>query len=107
MTSSEPWTSSSPAYDMSDYWFRPKEKGIGAGVPMNWKGWAWFLAYLGSILAIPTAFELVLGHQASVVDRAIAVVAISVPFLYVAWKKTEGGWRWRRGDEDLGDGTPR
>jgi len=28
------------------------------------------------------------------------VVAISVPFLYVAWKKTEGGWRWRYGRDD-------
>lgn len=92
---------------MSDYWFRPKEKGIGAGVPTNWKGWALFSAYLASILAIPTAFELVLGHQASVVDRAIAVVAISVPVFYVAWKKTEGGWRWRRGDEDLDDESRR
>ena len=42
-----------------------------------------------------------------VVDRAIAVAALSVPFLFVAWKKTEGGWRWRRGDEDLDDGTGR
>jgi len=37
------------------------------------------------------------------VDRAIAVVAISVPFFYVAWKKTEGGWRWRKGDKDFDD----
>ncbi len=88
---------------MSDYWFRPKERGIGAGVPTNWKGWALFLTYLGSIIAIPSAFELVLGHQASVVDRAVALVAISVPFLYVAWKKTEGGWRWRKGGEDFDD----
>jgi hypothetical protein len=92
---------------MSDYWFRPKERGIGAGVPTNWKGWTLFFGYVASILAIPSAFELVLGHQASVVDRAIALVAISVPFLFVAWKKTEGGWRWRRGDEDLDDGTGR
>jgi hypothetical protein len=93
---------------MTDYWFRPKEKGIGPGVPTNWKGWALFLTYVGAILAVPTGFELVLGHQAGVVDRAIAVVALSVPFLYVAWKKTEGGWRWRRdADEDFDDQTER
>jgi hypothetical protein len=92
---------------MSEYWFRPKEKGIGAGVPMNWKGWALFLAYVGSILAVPSAFELTLGHEATVVERAIAVVALSVPFLYLAWKKTEGGWRWRRGDQDFDDQTGR
>ena len=92
---------------MTEYWFRPKEKGIGAGRPTGWKGWALFLGYVGSILAIPKAFELYLGYQGSVVDRALAVVAISVPFLYIAWKKTEGGWRWRRGDEDFDDETGR
>ena len=92
---------------MTEYWFRPKERGIGAGVPTNWKGWALFLAYVGSIVAIPDAFELYLGYAGTVVDRALAVVAISVPFLYVAWKKTEGGWRWRRGDGDLDDGIGR
>ena len=93
--------------NMNDYWFRPKERGIGAGVPINWKGWALFAGYLASILAVPTAFELVLGHEASVPDRAIAVAALSIPFLYIAWRKTEGGWRWRRGDEDVDDGTQR
>ena len=92
---------------MTDYWFRPKEKGIGAGVPTNWKGWALFLAYVGSILAIPSGFILVVGHEATVIERFMALVVISVPFLYVAWKKTEGGWRWRRGDEDFDDQTGR
>lgn len=90
---------------MTEYWFRPKEKGIGAGVPISWKGWALFLGYVGSILAIPTVFELYLGYPGSVVDRALAVLGVSGPFLYIAWKKTEGGWRWRRGDEDLDDRT--
>lgn len=88
---------------MTEYWFRPKERGIGAGVPINWKGWALFLGYVCSIISIPGAFALVLGHEATVIQRAIALVVISVPFLYVAWKKTEGGWRWRRGDEGFDD----
>ena len=89
---------------MSDYWFRPKERGIGPGVPTNWKGWALFLIYLGSIVAIPSAFTLVLGHEATVIERAIALVVISVPVLYIARKKTEGGWRWRKGgDADFDD----
>jgi len=24
---------------------------------------------------------------------------VVVPFTVIAWKKTEGGWRWRSGDE--------
>ena len=88
---------------MTDYWFRQKQYGIGAGVPTNWKGWALFLGYVAAILAIPSGFILVVGHETTVVERFMAFVVISVPFLYVAWKKTEGGWRWRRGDEDFDD----
>jgi hypothetical protein len=35
-----------------------------------------------------------------VLQRILGVVVISVPFLYLAWKKTEGGWRWRYGRDD-------
>ncbi len=84
---------------MTDYWFRPKERGIGAGVPLNWKGWALFGAYLASIVAVPTAWQVIQGYEGSVLQRIIGVTLISVPFLYVAWKKTEGGWHWRNGEE--------
>ena len=91
---------------MSEYWFRPKEKGIGAGVPISWKGWALFLAYLGSILAVPSALQLAIGYEGNVPLRLACVAVISVPFLYVAWRKTEGGWRWRRGGEEPDDANP-
>ena len=90
---------------MAEYWFKPKQRGIGAGVPIHWKGWALFAAYVVSILSVPALIKLRLGYEGSVPLRLFAVVAISVPFLFVAWKKTEGGWRWRRGDDDSGDET--
>jgi hypothetical protein len=88
---------------MSEFWFRPKERGIGAGVPLNWKGWALFAAYIGAILAVPSIYEAYLGYPGTILLRILGVVAISVPFLFVAWKKTEGGWRWRHGGEDADD----
>jgi hypothetical protein len=88
---------------MADYWFRPKQRGIGAGVPISWKGWALFAVYAGSILAIPHTLQLMIGHEGTVPLRLLCVVAISIPFFFIAWKKTEGGWRWRRGDEDADD----
>ena len=91
---------------MTEYWFRPKHRGIGAGVPLNWKGWALFAAYVGAILLVPTLYELYLGYPGTPLLRVLGVVVISVPFLIVAWKKTEGGWRWRRGGEDADDGNP-
>lgn len=84
---------------MTEYWFKPKQRGIGAGVPLNWKGWALLVAFVGAIIGVPSGVSLVIGYEGSVVLRAFIVALISIPFLFIAWKKTEGGWRWRRGDE--------
>jgi hypothetical protein len=84
---------------MTDYWFRPKERGIGAGVPLNWKGWALFGGYLAAIVAVPTAWEFILGYPGTLLLRFLGVALVSVPFLLIAWRKTEGGWRWRNGDD--------
>ena len=91
---------------MTEYWFRPKQRGIGAGVPLNWKGWALFAAYVGAIVAVPSIYEAALGYPGTPLLRILGVVAISVPFLFVAWRKTQGGWRWRRGEDDLDDEKP-
>jgi hypothetical protein len=84
---------------MSDYWFKPKQRGIGPGVPTSWKGWALFGVYVAAILAIPHVMVLAIGYEGSPLLRLAVVALISPPFLYVMWKKTEGGWRWRRGED--------
>jgi hypothetical protein len=83
---------------MTEYWFRPKARGIGAGVPLNWKGWALFGGYLAAIIAVPTAWQVIDGHEGSILERLISIAIISGPFLYVARKKTAGGWHWRNGE---------
>lgn len=85
---------------MTEFWFKPKQRGVGAGVPISWKGWALFAAYVASILAVPFALQLVLGYEGSVPLRLACVAGVSLPFLLIAWKKTEGGWRWRRDEDD-------
>ena len=89
---------------MTEYWFRPKQRGIGAGVPLNWKGWALFGAYVACIIAVPKISQLILGYEGSVLQRIFGVIVVSVPFLLVAWKKTEGGWHWRNGEGSNDDG---
>lgn len=84
---------------MTEYWFRPKRQGIGIGIPLSWKGWALYIAYLGVIIAIPSVFQYGLGNRGTVLLRTLAIVLVSIPFFWVAWKKTEGGWHWRKGDE--------
>ena len=84
---------------MSEYWFRPKERGIGAGIPLNWKGWALFVSYIAAIIVSPTLLQIYLGYEASSLVRFAFVALISIPFLYLSWTKTEGGWRWRNGND--------
>ena len=56
---------------MAEYWFRPKERGIGAGVPLNWKGWALFGSYVAVIVSVPSLFELTLGYPGTVLQRIL------------------------------------
>ena len=77
-----------------DAWFAPKRYGYGAGLPIAWQGWA-LIAALFAILvgAVPIAARHPLAYVL-VLGAAVLVFAI------ICARKTRGGWRWRRGDED-------
>ena len=83
---------------MPKYWFRQKTFGYGA-TPNTWQGWALTivscLALFGVVLAGPAIRDNSL--------RAIWVVlggaAVVVPTTFIVWRKTEGGWRWRNGND--------
>lgn len=85
---------------MAEYWFRPKTRGYGAGLPIHWKGWITVLLYMGAIVAMPWVYVTYLGIPDEFLYRLIGVIVLSVPFVYVVWKKTEGGWRWRSAKEE-------
>lgn len=74
-------------------WFAPQAYGIGAGLPISWRGWAMLGVFLAVVLATGLAFQ----------DRPIVLIAIVIPltavFLLIAARTTRGGWRWRWGDE--------
>ena len=73
------------------YWFAQKRFGYGA-VPATILGWvatAAFLLILGFTLrAMPTDGA-----------RIIVGTAITLSYLAIVWRKTDGGWRWRWGGE--------
>jgi hypothetical protein len=85
------------------YWFKPKRYGLGA-TPANWKGWlitfgfiALVYAFLAGIVAARN--ELSVG---AVIAGAAGFVAVELLFIWIAWKKTDGAWRWRWGSNDSG-----
>ncbi|MFA5969706.1 MAG: hypothetical protein WC816_10765 [Sphingomonas sp.] len=76
----------------SGHWFAPKRYGLGA-TPVTWQGWALTMAFvfllLGDALRISNL-------PARIVIGALLVLG----FTYLAWLKTDGGWRWRWGSRD-------
>lgn len=81
-----------------DYWFKQKRFGLGAA-PANWKGWASTASYV--VLLVGAMSWLMANthnpHAHPLAATGISIVLTAV-FVYVCWRKTEGGWRWRWGD---------
>jgi hypothetical protein len=85
---------------MQRYWFKQKRYGFGAA-PASWQGWAVTIAYVAIVAALGSwAFE----NEAEIVSRAtkftIITLALTVVLVGIAWRTTEGGFRWRWGDKD-------
>lgn len=85
---------------MQRYWFKPKRYGFGAA-PSSWQGWALTAAYVAIVMALAVWFGV---DDAQVAARAtpfiVIVLALTIIFVGIAWRTTEGGWRWRWGDKE-------
>lgn len=75
-------------------WFAAKKFGYGAGLPISWKGWVFLLSYIASAMGIGLIFG------GNILIWLPLLIAITVPFIYVAKRKTYGEWRWRLGGKD-------
>lgn len=75
------------------YWFRQKHFGYGA-TPNTWQGWTLSVAALvlaaGVVLAAPAIRDNLLRTVFVVLGLALVIGTTS----FIAWCKTEGGWRW-------------
>lgn len=68
-------------------WFRVKQTGYGAGLPMAWEGWLALTIYLA--VAVGSAFLLP-------PLATLAVLVLSTPaFVYLCYLKSDDEWRWR------------
>ena len=79
---------------MARYWFKQKRFGTGA-TPSTWEGWALSVLSLslcaGIVLAGPGIRDNLQRSLFVVLGLALVIGATSL----IAWRKTEGGWRWR------------
>ena len=74
-------------------WFRAKRYGYGAGLPIAWQGWFLLALHIALILGLALLFR-----DRPLVLAVIVVAAALVPMpIYAA--RTEGGWRWRWGND--------
>jgi hypothetical protein len=80
------------------YWFRQKKLGCGA-TPSSWQGWV--VSIVSGLLLL-----LVVVTGPSIRDNALRALwmilgsaMIVVPTTIIAYRKTEGGWRWRNGED--------
>lgn len=81
-------------------WFKQKRYGFGA-YPSSWQGWAISLGYAVIIIALGAWMNV---DEAKVAVRMTPALAISagltIAFVFIVWRTTEGGWRWRWGGKD-------
>ncbi|CAN7635737.1 hypothetical protein [Caulobacter sp. LjRoot300] len=79
---------------MGKPWFRVKRYGFGAGLPCSWEGWALLAGFLVVIVTSGVVFmdrNPLLHFGVFLAATAIVVV--------VSWRKSDGPWKWRWGEE--------
>lgn len=79
------------------YWFKQKRFGYGA-TPCTWEGWV--LTVLSALLAVGIVL-IGPGIRDNLLRPLFLVAGLALvlgPTIYISWRKTEGGWRWRSGD---------
>jgi len=79
---------------MGRAWFRAKRYGWGASMPITWQGW---LTLAVSGVAVFVAIVWTRDTVLRVAGLTLVAVALSL----VVARKTEGGVRWRWGEQPL------
>ena len=80
-------------------WFKQKRYGFGAA-PASWQGWALTFAYIAGVMALGvwmSADENLVATRAPIF--IMVTLGLTVVFVAIAWRTTEGGRRWRWGKD--------
>ena len=84
---------------MAKYWFRQKRFGYGA-TPNTWQGWLFTAVGIALIVGITMFTRSLPGNDLRLAWTLGGLAVVLVPFLWITYVKTEGGWRWRSGNDD-------
>ena len=71
------------------YWFAQKRFGFGA-MPVTWQGWALTIGYCALLM-------VGVRHLPGDWAKLAWGVPLTIGFVVLAWRKTEGGWHWHWG----------
>ena len=75
-------------------WFAAKRYGIGAGIPIAWRGWAVIAIFIALLFLAYCLF----GPE---YPRGFAIIIPAIlGLLVIGTRTTRGGWHWRWGNED-------
>jgi hypothetical protein len=80
-------------------WFAPKAYGYGAGLPISWQGWALLAAFVAAVVGWSILSRLYFTGSERTLIHVGGVALLLIPFVLIVRARTEGGWRWRNGDE--------
>jgi predicted anti-sigma-YlaC factor YlaD len=79
---------------MGKPWFRVKRYGFGAGLPCSWEGWALVIGFL--VIVITSG--AVLTERNPMLHLGVVLASTAI-VLVVSWRKSDGPWKWRWGNE--------
>lgn len=81
---------------MARYWFKQKRFGFGAS-PASWEGWSLTAAFVAIIVLAAAWFAG--APQTRAAGFFTITFIVTLAFIAISWRTTEGGWRWRWGDD--------
>ena len=83
---------------MPRYWFRQKTFGYGA-TPNTWEGWALSIVICLCLFGVVLLGPVIRDNTIRALWMVLGIAVTVGVFIFIAYRKTEGGWRWRSGDE--------
>jgi hypothetical protein len=83
---------------MPKYWFRQKTFGYGA-TPSTWQGWALTIVSCLALFGLVLMGPAIRDNTLRALWMILGAVVIIAPTTLIVSRKTEGGWRWRNGND--------